>query len=108
MIPKSKRLISKEVDLLMKTGKSLNFTVFFVRFLVNKNLKTTKFAFLTPKKIFKKAFERNQARRLGYLALEKSISLFPLGLIIAFSFKTKEQNFSLIERELNYISKYFS
>lgn len=61
-MPKKHRLLKKQVEMVIKEGKTINSSFFSVKVLKNQENKA-KIAFIAPKKMFKKAVLRNKAKR---------------------------------------------
>lgn len=61
-MPKKHRLLKNEVEIVLKEGKTINSSFFSLKILKNQENKL-KFAFIAPKKIFKKAVLRNKVKR---------------------------------------------
>jgi len=78
MIPTSIRLTSKEVEYVLKKGASLSTEFFIVKYLSNKESKSSKFAVVTSAKLSAKAVERNLIRRRTYEAIRLNYEVISL------------------------------
>ncbi len=67
MLPKEKRVIRKDFDILIKDGKILHSPLFLFYFLERKDIKL---GVVAPKKIFKKATHRNKYKRIVFNILK--------------------------------------
>jgi ribonuclease P protein component len=105
MLPRKNRVNKKEVDLIFKQGRFINFpNLTFKYILTSKNLK--KISFIAPKSVAKLAVKRNFLRRRGYNVLGKYIKQFPSGILGVFVFKILEDNVLILENEIkNILSK---
>jgi len=102
MLPKKNRAGTKEVSTIFKEGNFLSSAHLSFKYLKN-NSKEIKISFIAPKNVSKSAVKRNLLRRSGYVALEKNINSFPLGLIGVFIFKKYQDDVSIIQNEIKNI-----
>jgi ribonuclease P protein component len=102
MLPKANRAGTKEIDKIFKEGSFLNSPSLTFKYFKNSG-KEVKISFIAPKSVAKLAVKRNMLRRLGYKALEKHISRFPLGITGAFVFKKYQDDILTIEDEIKNI-----
>lgn len=68
MLPKAEKLNALDLKKLRKAGKRIHTTLFSVSYL---SQDVTKMAVSVPKKVYKKAIDRNRAKRRVFAALEK-------------------------------------
>jgi len=120
MLPKKNRCNKKLIDEIFKSGRfinSANLTFKFVEICGNKGFFVrkkesscslqkpllTQISFIAPKSVAKLAVKRNLLRRRGYVALEKYMGQFPVGLCGVFIFKRTVDSVSKIEDEIKTI-----
>ena len=99
MLPKINRADKKTIEKIFKDGRflnSLNLTFKFIK----TNEKERVISFIVPKSVAKLAVKRNSLRRRGYLAVQKELELFPLGIKGVFIFKNKEENIIKLNDEI--------
>ena len=102
MLPKVNRANKKTVEMVFKSGKFVNSTNLSFKYIKSQS-PSFNISFIVPKKIAKKAVERNHLRRLGYIALEKHLNNIISGLIGVFIFKKVENNPLILENEIKNI-----
>ncbi len=121
MLSKKNRVNTKGVEEIFKKGRFLNspnLTFKYIletrggkNFFAPKNeaslslqkLLPPRVSFICPKSVAKLAVKRNLLRRRGYSALEKHLSLFPLGITGVFIFKKEISSVILVEDEIKTI-----
>lgn len=101
MLAKRKRANKKEVQNIIKKGKRLYSNIFTCLFLSSSPTKTT---FIVPKKVTKKAIERNKMRRIGY----NTIRLFGINNIknsqvFIYKIPLKNTNKEQIKKEIIFL-----
>ncbi|MDQ5893033.1 MAG: Ribonuclease protein component [Patescibacteria group bacterium] len=69
MLPKTKRLTTKSVDLVMEKGRMTHSPLFVIRSISTQE--TSRFSVSVPKKVAKTAVERNKIRRQVYSGIKK-------------------------------------
>jgi RNase P protein component len=96
MLPRSKRLSSEQLDLVMKTGKVVHTPSFWLRIIKNEG--QTRFSAIVPQKIASKASQRVGYRRKMYNAIALICGSLPLsGYQMVLCLKTKTEKDSLLE-----------
>lgn len=80
MLPKKHRLTYRESEALLKNSFSLASPFFTLK--VRYGLESTKCSVAVPKRVAKKAVERNRIRRRIYAACREVFEEFPLGVHI--------------------------
>ncbi len=89
MLPKSYRLKKKEVERVYKKGKVVPAGLILGRF-INNRAGHARFAIVIPKKISKKAADRNRLKRIIYENLSKNGSVWKdMQFDIVFSLKSQ-------------------
>ncbi len=78
MFPKKKRVTKKLFDEIIKKGSTFSGYFFNFRYINNKDL--PRYAFVVPKKISKKAVERNKLKRRGYSIIREYPILNSMGV----------------------------
>jgi len=73
MLEKKSRISKKEFNICMSKSKIIHSNNFYSRISFFFDFKDSHFAVVAPKKIFKKAHERNKARRIAYSFINKSL-----------------------------------
>jgi len=79
MLKKTKRLTTKEFQEVFQKGKRVSSPLFLVSYL---DIKKTKVAVSIPKKIYKKAIDRNYIKRIIFECLKKQDIPTSYGLVI--------------------------
>lgn len=102
MLPKKNRVGTKEVAQIFKGGRSLSSPSLSFKYFKN-NDKEVKISFIAPKSLTNLAVTRNRLRRCGYSALEKCITLSPLGITGVFVFKKFEDSILILSNEIKNI-----
>ena len=102
MLPKKKRAEKKAVEKIFKHGKFITSPSLTFKFVLSQAT-TPRLSFIVPKKVAKKAVERNLLRRRGYIALEKYFNKFPAGLLGVFLFRKNEKLIQNLENEIQII-----
>ncbi len=69
MLPKTKRLTTKSVDLVMEKGRMTHSPLFVIKSISTQE--TSRFSVSVPKKVAKTAVQRNKIRRQVYSAIKK-------------------------------------
>lgn len=69
MLPKIKRITKEDFLFIIKNGKILHGSFFYLKYI---NSEKPKYSFVFPKTLSKKAVVRNKYRRLGYNILLKT------------------------------------
>lgn len=105
MLPKKKRVTTKEVEEIFKKGIFLNSPSLTFKYFKNNatDHRETKISFIAPKSVAKLAVERNLLRRRGYSALKKNIEKFPIATIGVFIFKKYQDDISTLSNEIKNI-----
>ncbi len=98
MLPKSKR-IPRGMHALFKVSKTLKGKLFLVRN-VEYQGKNSRFSFSVSKKVAKSAYQRNKARRQGYITISKIIDIIVPNQLISFSYKSLPKKISEVEDEI--------
>ncbi len=84
MPPKKTRLSKGEIENIFKQSRFVNSANLTLKF-IQSDAKNSRFSFLTPKNIGKKAVLRNKLRRRGYFALKNQQNI-PKNIVGAFVF----------------------
>lgn len=79
MLKKTKRLTTKEFQEVFQKGKRVSSPLFLLSYL---DIKKEGFAISVPKKIYKKAVDRNKTKRLIFNSLKTLNSLPSIGVVI--------------------------
>lgn len=74
---------------LFTSGFSLFNNSFSFKYLINKNQKEKKIAFIIPKNVLKKANQRNFLKRRSFFVIKNFIKELPVGFVGAFVFNKK-------------------
>lgn len=98
MLSKINRVNTKEVEQIFLKGKSITSPSFTFKFIKGDK---EKISFIVPKKISKKAVERNHLRRIGYAILSQQ----PLPALITgtFIFRKAEEDRIILTNEIKTI-----
>lgn len=102
MLPQKYRLKSKEIERVFKKGRIYR-GVFLLLKLKRNNLKVSRFAFVVPMSLSKKAPKRNRLRRQLQEILRKKLSFLKIGfdgILIALP-GALEKNYKEIEKEID-------
>ncbi len=103
MLKKKNRLTTKEFQEVFEEGKKTHTPIFLFAKLQNK--KEIKIGISVPKKIFKKAFKRNETKRI-ILNIIKENKILPINNFFVLVLKKPIQNKDAIKKELiNYFKK---
>lgn len=86
--------------MIFKEGRFFNSLHFTFKYILKNNTSSPRISFIVPKSVSKKAVERNQLRRLGYIVLEKYLKNLPQELAGVFMFKKKLSDVLIIENEI--------
>lgn len=103
MLSSKERIRKTEFPRDFRKGKTYH-TPRTVLFIAPQNKQdATKYAFITPAKVSKKATERNLLRRRGYYAIQKIKTRIPKGYFCVFSFKKgcATLSYKEIEKEIH-------
>ena len=104
MLPKKNRADKKDIDLLFKEVKFVNFPNLTFKYSLTSD-KEKKISFIAPKSVAKLAVKRNLLRRRGYSVLKKYLDQFPSGLLGIFVFKKYQEDALILENEIKTILK---
>lgn len=96
MLAKDKKIDSLLFEDVFKKGKNIGFKYFYVVYLNNKNNEKSRIACVTSKKQFKKAVDRNKAKRLCFNIIKDFYNQIPSSLNIVIFLK---KEFLEIEKE---------
>ena len=102
MLPKKNRADKKAVEKIFKQGKFINSPSLTFKFILTQH-SAPRISFVVPKKVAKKAVERNLLRRRGYSALEKFFNKLPAGLLGVFIFSKNKVSTQILEEEIKSI-----
>ena len=92
MLAKKNKIDTSLFKEVMKSGKAYYFDCFSIRVLKKADLKNSRIAFVAPKKQFKKAVERNSAKRKGFNIIKNLYEeITPAYALIFFLKKEAEQ-----------------
>ena len=104
MLKKKNRANKKEIDLLFKEGKFLNFPNLTFKFInSSRSDLDRRISFIAPKSVARLAVKRNFLRRRGYDILKKYLDQFPAGILGAFVFRKYQDDISILENEIKNI-----
>lgn len=105
MLPKKDRINKKLFDEIFKNGKTYHSDSLYVKISKLQPEEESKFAFVTPAKFFKKAYERNKLRRQGYSVIKYNLKDIKKGFAIIFFLKKeiKDINFEKYKTEVENI-----
>lgn len=98
MLPKTKRLTTKSVDLVMEKGRMTHSPLFVIKSISTQE--TSRFSVSVPKKVAKTATQRNKIRRQIYSALRKIDNRIKPGLSGVIVAKSGIDKLSFISLEL--------
>lgn len=92
------------MDLVYKKGRRLGTNSLSISFIITKD-ETTKFAVFVPKKIFKKAHDRNRAKRRIFELIRTNYDNFPGNLSVIFFAKKEvlDKDYDLLQKEIEEI-----
>jgi ribonuclease P protein component len=101
---KYKLHLKKDLDLVYKKGRRLGTSSLSISFVITKD-EISKFAVFVPKKIFKKAHDRNKAKRRIFELIRTNYDNFPNNLAIIFFAKKEviDKDFDLLQKEIEEI-----
>jgi len=99
MLSKKKRVTKELFQTIMKVGGTLSGSFFVFRYIKQNN---PQYAFVAPKKVAKRAVDRNKLRRQGYNAL-RSFKLKGYAGIFFYKKQTKAVSFKDIKEEVGLI-----
>ncbi len=102
MLPKKNRLDKKLFDETFKDSKTYHANSLYLKVSKSEEAGDSKFAFVVPVKVSKKAVGRNKLRRQGYNAVNKHIDKIEKGFVAIFFLKKEilETNFDDYEKEV--------
>ena len=104
MLSKHNRVDTKTLNLIFKEGKFTVSPNLTFKFILTKNPTPPQISFIAPKSVAKLAVVRNKLRRLGYTALKKHITKFPVGIAGVFILKQYKDDISVLENEIQNIA----
>lgn len=84
MLLKENKLDSKNIEQIFKEKNFLNSKNLTLKFLIKKNSKVKKMAFVVGKNLIKSAVKRNFLKRTGFLVLKDFLEQFPNGFLGVF------------------------
>ena len=105
MLPKKNRLNKKEVEFIFKKGKTHKEGFLLLKIIKYKELPYSSFSAVVPKKISKKAVERNKIKRRIRESLRKKLSQIQpgfKGIFIALP-EIINQDYKIIDKNINKI-----
>ena len=102
MLSRKNRINTELFKEVLKNGRVHNFNFFSLRVLKLPPQDENRFAFVAPKKIFKKAVQRNLLRRRGYNAVKNEFGKSASSLAAVFFLKkgAEELNFEDFKNEI--------
>ena len=105
MLAKKYKLhLKKDLDLVYKKGRRFGTNSLSISYIITKD-EISKFAVFVPKKIFKKAHDRNRAKRRIFELIRTNYDNFPSNLAVIFFAKKEviDQDFVLLQKEIEEI-----
>jgi len=102
MLSHSKKINTQLFKKVLNNGKTYNFTYFSVKILESPIEDQSKFAFVVPKKVIKKAVSRVLLRRRSFNIIKKIYKNIPTSFFFIFFFKkgVERLNFPDLEKEI--------
>jgi len=107
MLPKQNRLRKeKEIKDVLKNGKIFK-TPYFNLYIKENQLSKPRFAFLVPKKFFKKAVKRNEIKRFFRMTIRKNLEEIKKGIdVVLFVKKDPQKNQKILKECIFYLKNF--
>ena len=99
MLSKNKKININLFNEILKSGKKKEFKYFYILYLKNNDQKNSHVTFVTPKKQFKKAVDRNSTKRKCFYIINKLYSSILPSLNIIFFLRKEITKLDFKEKE---------